>query len=372
MSDNKVFYTPQDIAINSWCETIGGRARAIKGDVYTAFGKITSIYGECEFQDRAGGCIKLRGTIKSASGFDNDLMKCYRALAEWRNLGYKGAPSSPAGFFRNAFRGQKRNAEIISRCYASANSIRSYMQGGWIECAVETPYVYGKVFHYDINRAYQSTITAGLPSRLFPYQKGMDGFCVLAENIKGDNLPNFLRQPRAIITSEDIEVMGISSFDPLIGVSYRDLDINLNNTMYQLSSIEEGLFKRVGQSFWGIFAMREPIEVEYRTGSERKMFNYSQNVVWAQLIIRRVVHEVYRKVEMLGAFSVFVDSILCHEEMPAEFVGEDPGQWKHVDTYPRGIYIENAGAWNPLPFNPRTVERSKWKKHAGTRSFISP
>lgn len=362
---NRVFYTNDDISLKSPARTLGGIAVIRDGDIYRAFDKITTICGRAEFRGNDGSTWSGSASIKSAKGFSSDIDLAYQCLNIWRELGYKGAPTSPASFMREAFRRAKKNGVLNTRCYASANHFRGFLQGGWIESGY-TGFVHSPVYHYDINRAYLSAISdKGLPSRLYPYQKGMSGFVVLAENIKGKNLPKLFGAKRGLLTNEDLENFPIDSFDVISGVSFRDLDVNLNSVLYTLSDLPERAFKLLTQSYWGIFAMRNPVEVTYRRGSTRSLMNYFQNVCWAQIIIRRVMGALYRRAIECDAFSVFVDSMLCTKELDPGYVGSDPGQFKLVDYYERGVYIGNPGLWNPLPFNPRSVDRSCWARHAG-------
>lgn len=361
------YYTNDEIAPGYTCRTLGGSVKINRGDIYRAFGSISSVVGTGVFVGEDGTEREGNIVVKSASGFNGSLDDCYEALSYWKASGKKGAPSSPASFFRHAFMLEKKR-ELSTRVSASSNSMRKHLSGGWIE-AFMSGYNYSRIYHYDINRAYLGAIGKGLPSRTYPYTPKMPGFVVLAKNVKGDDLPGFFQSKNGvIITSEDLDTFPIESFDVVTGVSFRDFDVNLNPTVYNCSELPPRLFKRITQAFWGVFAMRDPVEVEYRNGNSRLMHNYLQNVVWAQLIIRRVAAQVYKAAVGKNPVAVFVDSVLMEEPIAPDLIGEDPGTWKHVDTYDRGIYIVNPGMWHPLPFNPKTLPPVLWKKHMGYSS----
>lgn len=372
-----VYYTTKDIRFGEVpIGQEGGCAKPLRGNLYKAEHRLTSFHGVAEITDPETGEVREeKCTVKSAKGFGDSIELAELALSHWRRLGFRGSPASAASFTREMFIKLKREKVIQSRCKASANNmLRNFFTGGWIESTTRG-YVFDPIYHYDINKAYLYAAKAGLPSRLYPYTPGSNplGFVAVMKVTSPTNkLPNFFRKYEddigMLVTSEEIEEYGIKG-KILWGVQYYDLDVNLEHVISSLESLPHKLWKRCTQSYWGMFASYSGIDIEnFNTGEERKLWNRNQNITWASLIVRRVALEVYKAMRECDGVSCFVDSVLTTKPLPDSKVGDSVGQWKLEGFYDKGILIDAAGVWHPLPFRKKSdiTNKRRWKKHAGT------
>lgn len=372
-----VFYTSRDIRYGEVPVGLDNlRALPISGQLFKTEESVTSFYGNCDIIDAETGESKQdKCVIKSARGFGNSVVLAYDALKEWRELGFRGAPYSCASFTREMFMRHKRAGKIKSRCVASANNmLRPYFTGGWVESTARG-YCFDPIYHYDINSAYMHAASLGLPARLYPYTGNPDsmGYVAVMEiEGKTDHLPNFLSKfdddNGILVTSEDVKRYNLRG-RILWGVEYFDLDVDVLPILEDLSHLPRSIFKRCTQSFWGMFASFSGVDIEdYETGEERKLWNRNQNIVWASLIVRRVAGIVYDAMVDFNGVSCYVDSVLTEKPLSGSMIGSEVGQWKLEGVYEKGILIDAAGVWHPLPFVSKAeiTNKRRWKKHAGT------
>ena len=305
-------------------------------------------------------------TTKSAAGFNNSVVIARECLDYWRSLGFSGAPYSPASFWREVWNREKRRGNLSTKTNASVNNMfRDYLAGGWIETRKKGACI-GRHYQYDINKAYLWAGGLGLPRRFFPYQKGDKNYVVLMEmKTAKEDLPNrFSYYPRTIVTNEDVEYYGITG-KVIHGVSFKDYSLNPNELLFELTDMEEGSFKRLTQSYWGVWAMGKPIRCQSISAgldvkNEWYLKNRLQNIVYASIIINRVVRKVH-SVMKEGGVSCFVDSVITPNELYTtdEIVG-----WKLEHTFDRGVYILAPGVLHEYP-EMRTTKINHWLKHAG-------
>lgn len=373
----KVFYTIDDPAFKS---RLGNDlyAEPINGRVYRANEKVTSFYGDVKLSRGGEEVERLKASIKSASGFGNNLPLAYQALDEWRRRKYGGSPFSCASFVRAQFNRKKAMKEFQSRCNASVNNVlRPHFTGGWQEARCRG-YIYEPVYLYDINSAYMHAASMGLPKSLYPYtgKNNPLGYVVIVEPTKlPRNMPEFFYNQfkykgKILLTSEEQEYYNIDG-RVVGGCQYYNLDVNLLEILYDICELPPQIFKRCTQSFWGMFASGEGVDVETLDNkSQWKLYNRNQNYAWASLILRRVVTQVHELMVKLDGISCFVDSVLTTKKISPELFGDDVGKWKESAYYPKGVYIESPGVYNALPFKTRSHFKLKktWTKHAGTKN----
>lgn len=307
--------------------------------------------------------VTQQAVYKSLRGFQSE-HDAYQCLEHWRRRGWTGSPASPASFFRRQLLRMHKLGHVRFRCVASPNHLlKSHFRGGWIE-AMKLGTCRGRHYHYDLRNAYLWSALQGLPRTLRPYQPGDRNFVAIMDHIEGDNLPNrFERMRRALVTSEDLQVYPMEG-QIIGGVSFDDLDVNLSPVLYELADLPGNAFKSLSQSFWGCFASYRPISVRYYEGGQelrtRYMYNRLQNLTWATLIINRVAARVWQQAQR-GAVLVFIDSVVTPHPVRT---GDQPGDWRHVETFDKGLYVRAPGVFDALPLLRRHDLRS-WYKHCG-------
>jgi hypothetical protein len=318
---------------------------------------------------KAGGLITSvregTSTQKNWSGFGGE-EKAREALACWQSLGWKGAPMSAASFFREMFGQMKRKGQIKSAMNATANHFASKgFYGGWIE-VLQKGSCMGPLFHYDLNSAYLWAGGQGLPLMIRAYNPGDKNFMVLAR-IKSakEYIPKSMRvRELVLLTNEDIEYYGIDA-EIMRGVSWEEARWGPDDVLSELiDHVPFWLFKKMTQSYWGVWAARKPIVAQSFKGGvlqrEWELRNRFQNLIWAQLIISRVTRHVHQEARK-GCRLIYVDSVLLDVEIET---GSRIGDWKPVETFPRGVFIRAPGVWARYPDQARRSV-AYWYKHAG-------
>lgn len=319
-----------------------------------------------------------RAVIKSAKAFGS-VEAAYECLDAWRRLGFRGAPASPAAFFREMLGKMHREGRIKYRCIASVNNLlRRDLAGGWIEAFFRGE-IKRPVYEYDLNRAYFAAQMPGVPGRLRPYVRGDRHFVALCRAVSGDFVPSPMlprHSGRVVVTSEAIERLGLK-VDIIDAVSYDALDVNLMPVYYELIDyLPARMFKRCQQAGWGVFVGGRGIVAERRVWDGKRkgtlrcikrwqVQNRAQNMVWAALIMQRVTCQLAEAVATYGGLSVYIDSVLTTERIPT---GDMPGEWKLEDEMPRGAYIRAPKFYDSLPAKP---DLFAWKKHAGLPAPIA-
>mgnify|MGYP001283799170 CR=1 FL=1 len=311
--------------------------------------------------------VKSDGALfKSATPFGS-VDEAYECLYIWKQLGYKGAPSSPASFFRKTLFQMKNEGKVRFRPRAFANRLAggTYLRAGWQEAA--PGFWRRKVYHYDINKAYYWAGRQGLPIDLKPYQPG-DRPAVVCMDVRGARaeLPRLFDRERLLVTTEDIDLYGLEG-RVIDGVTWSTEDAVLDPVFDRLKKILPPYsYKVCTQSYWGMFAVQKPVVMESYKDDRRvrttKLPMYGQHMPWAVVIVNRIVRKVYRAWIAHRAIRCFVDSVLCLDPMDT---GDKPGQWSLEGEYPKGVYIESPGTWTELP-RPRNY--LEWTKHAGISS----
>ncbi len=339
------------------------------GIIYRAGSRITSLRGRTEYLDTVTGETGVCDTLKSASGFGTN-ERAYEALEAWRRLGFKGAPASSTSFYREMYARLRRRGVIGAATQATANNlVSSAFYGGWIE-VMQPGRVHGPIYHYDVNSAYLWAGGAGLPKTIHPYDPSDPHYMVLAWITKaGEELPGMMERQRrqlkpVLLTSEDVDHYSLE-IDVYRGVSWREQDFKPDYVLEELAGeIPFWLLKRCTQSYWGLWAARKPIVVEKLHGGEVEktwtLKNRFQHLVWAQIIISRIVRLVHSEARR-DARLVYVDSILTGEEVATS---ERIGGWRLEEEFPKGVLIQAPGVWDRWPDAQRR-RVDQWHRHAG-------
>lgn len=297
-------------------------------------------------------------------GFDNK-EQAERALGLWRSKDWTGAPSSPASFFR------RQAGNIYTIQFSYNNLFSGFQLGGWVE-AFQTGFIEKPLTEYDINRAYFSSILRPLPvpSGIRKYKHGDKRFLVVA-SYSGDNsvFPRPLRTRRFLFSHEDLNFipMDYNKLKIIAGVSWEKEDLRILDTFEELSGLDNDIYKRLTQSYWGVFGSSSPLHGRsIKDGKLNKQWklgnNRFKNSVWANLIQKRVMNILASSIGP-GTVRVYMDSILTSDEIP---VGSRPGQFKISSHWPKGIWMRNAGMWTDDPTKPH----DQWERHAGIASEL--
>jgi hypothetical protein len=330
---------------------------------------------------RVGGKVSTIETpdkvIKDARGFGR-VGRAEKCLSVYREQGWSGAPASPSSCFSKILEEAIGDGSVPRPRQALPERLRVDTSGVcylWIEQTVPRGPICSKVFHYDINEAFWSATSKGLPVRFYPYRSGDDRWVGRVE-IKGaaQDLPWWWeKRDTAIITGTDVRYYGLD-VDVLDAVTYEDLSVDLTPLMKRAHDLfGSWVAKRIRQQSWGLFAMREGavqseiIDEDGETQTEWESSNRWRCHPWAIIITRRVMRSVHRAISEGEGVSCFVDSVLARNPLPT---GSAPGTWRHEGTYDRGVYLFTPGVWDTRP---RSTKRPshRWKRHAGIEDSTS-
>lgn len=316
---------------------------------------------------------------KSAKGFQS-IPQAYDTLSWWKEQGWSGAPAGAASCYRKMFSTMRRGGDLPSlQCSASANSlVGDRLRVGWIE-AVAKGVVSGPLYHYDINGAFLWAGLRGLPTRVRPYTPGAKRWAGLVDvRATKRSLPahyeaQINRIRPVLLTHEDVRYYGIRG-DVVQAVQWDEEGFTPAYVLASLQGLPGGVFKRVTQSYWGVHAQRKPLQVRHRKGGKVvkrwSLYNREQNLIWATIIGHRVTRHVHRLMRQ-GGVLCFVDSCLCPVPPGEVDIGARAGQWKLLETFPRGVYIKGPGIWDRLHDHAQRKEkRQLWYKHAGYSAHI--
>ena len=305
--------------------------------------------------------------VKSASSF-RDIDQAYRALDCWRSMGYTGAPSSPASFWREWQREAREAGRLKIRTVASANSVLARgFEPLWIDKAAKGS-VSGSWHHYDLNSAFLWGGIAGpLPTKYRPFQTRDRDFIALCKGWKGrKDLPMFLRRKEVLVTGDCAGLYGLDHVEDrmIAGFAVAERSDQIMNEVTDLiAAVPADIGKRISQSYWGGWAASSFVEaVSLRGGVETsrvELKNRGRNLALATEITRRVQSTCFAAAG--DALAVYVDSLLLPKKLNT---GKRPGQWKHVASFPKGVYIEAPGLYHDLSAAHRTP-RARWYRHSG-------
>ena len=278
---------------------------------------------------------------KSAEDFSNIMGSCEKA-------GLKPPTSFADIFLANYFPPFPRSSTVAP--------FRGQTFGGWQQVFWRGTY-FGKVWHYDINKAYRWAACRGLPDlrTAYPTKDWRESSAIYLCG-PGEDARPYCRGPGfRIITSEERDRFGIMCPEILAGVGFRET-IELTGTFKKIDSRFPYCRDRISRVFWGMWnTMQGPEVCTWKNGQRvREMENPMYNPIWAYLITSRVKMRVAELLPIM--LHCFVDSVLTKELI---LTGDQIGDWRLVDTF-RTAWIQAPGIWG---------SREKTIKHCGlTRS----
>jgi hypothetical protein len=172
----------------------------------------------------------------------------------------------------------------------------------------------------------------------------------------------------SIVTGEDIEYFGLwGSIIQAVTVAKRDNFVP--EIMYQLSDLPPVAFKRLSQAYWGAWCGSTGLRcVHIKNGElvkEWTLPSIGTNLPIAVTLIQQVTRRVHGAM-VNGGILCYIDSVLIPYQLRT---GEDPGEWKHLQSFDKGIYVKAAGCWDSLP-DARTQDVSLWYRHSGWTAAI--
>lgn len=228
-----------------------------------------------------------------------------------------------------------------------SNIFQNTQFGGW-EAVIKRGTHSGKVWHYDLNKAYRWAAECGLPDirtakPIKDFITGLSIYTIVNHPRLEKTIPYWRQYDKtAIVTSEEIARFNLCGLQFINGISFSGLidfkpvfDFIVKNFPY--------CFSRIGHAFWGRWNTPSGAEqVSWGTGQEksRVMMNPVYNPIWTAFVTSRV------KMRLMDYYQhtlhVFVDSILSTEELA---VSDAVGAFKLVGEYPKGVWVRGAGHW---------------------------
>jgi hypothetical protein len=225
--------------------------------------------------------------------------------------------------------------------------------GGWQEVFWRGTY-WGRVYQYDLNKAYRWAACLGLPDMRtsYPTRDWRDPWAIYLVGGKEDERPYCLRgQTGQVITSEERDRFQIMAPDIIQGIGFRKR-VDLAPVFSAIDEKFPFCRDRIGRSFWGAWNTNRGPEVwTWKSGERhREMRNPMYNPVWAYFITSRVKMRLaqYRDV----ALHCFVDSLLTKDALP---VGGLPGDFRLIQDF-QTVFIRAPGVWG---------SRDRLVKHCG-------
>jgi len=285
----------------------------------------------------------------------DDLELFWKIIAECEAADLK-PPTSLSDMWNSCFHERLPLPSVIA-------PFRGASFGGWEQAFMRGEYR-GKVYHYDLNRAYQWAASCGLPDLESSYltqrwyNEANAVYVITDPKISRRFLPYGppvgSRQP-FIVTSEERDACSIPEPDSFIGIGF-DRSINLALVFSEIGRKFPTSEKRISQLFWGMWnTQTAPEQHGFKSGNIRYMKNPFYNPIWSAFVTSRV------KLRMLHwrkyAIQIFVDSIHSKIELPTS---DDIGGFKLVDSSDY-MWIEYPGMWGYGPFA---------LKHSGRRDSI--
>jgi len=355
-----------------WCETLP-RPEDLPGTlrVYSRFGRVVSIvsYENGKVYKRA----KNFGGIEEALG----------ACDAWNSLGFSGNPSSPSGFFREAWLTWGPRQKM--RQVASVPGVR----GGWCETfKLPGPHRSG-LKEYDLNKAYlSSALSEGFPQWVRFTERPTKKTFMLWVKLKSCHLearvepffpeppalPRFLRLKEGrevFITPEQWEIWG--PLDAEILGCFEAVKRSNEAIPYVMEKLEgkipDWTWCKLLSSFWGAWLPTHGLADETWRGGERVSYRRMGsdtrvcNAPWAERIVDNVIVRIFHDIRNRDPVLVHVDNVVSAKG--GYEVSEKVGDWKVKRDLPEGIYLEASGVWHNDPASALVVDRSKWLKHAG-------
>jgi hypothetical protein len=309
---------------------------------------------------------------KDASAFET-LDRAERAATIWKNQGWNGAPSSPARIFARCLEeAVDEGAVPHPRVVRPDESVvdPKDVTWLWIEQMIDPrTHVTDPVYHYDINQAFYSACSGGLPIRFVPYRDGDDRWVGKVEiNGARRELPEPWKVGEtAYLTATDVRYWGVD-VDVIHAVTFEDFSVDLSPVYERIGSTwGPWTAKHARQQSWGCFAQSpgSVVQETYDSGdlsTQTELPDRWSCPEWAVIITRRIMRRVHRAASEGDGISLFVDSVLTRR--PISGVGREAGKWGREGKYENGVYMYAPGLWDTRPVSTPTPT-AQWKKHSG-------
>ena len=214
--------------------------------------------------------------------------------------------------------------------------------GGWQENVVKGV-CRGRIYHYDIRSAYRWAACQGLPDprSVYPVRRPDDSWFVFYGTVK--NPPLYATEKPQLWTREEVEQCRLEIDQFRIGYGYERF-LDLTPAFQQIECRFPYCFKRISRAFWGRWNTRQSVEqVSWVDGKPKitRRANFIFNPVWARVITSRVKLRIQKIMVDAQTVHIFVDSILCYEQVPT---GEAVGDWVLKGEYD-GVRVWGPGIW---------------------------
>jgi hypothetical protein len=212
--------------------------------------------------------------------------------------------------------------------------------GGWQERFFQGCHR-GKVYAYDLNKAYRWAACQGLPDlhKAYFLTRYLDEpYAVYDCELPKGSIPYWPKgRGRGYVTTEELERFKVLPLRTFGGIGFSALEVDFNPIFRQIDRAFPLCNRRISRAFWGLWNSRTgPEQVSWKDGEKiHQMKNPFYNPIWSLYITSRVKLRM-AEVRPL-AFHVQVDAVLTREPLPT---GTEPGEWRQEGEYP-----EYIGAW---------------------------
>lgn len=224
--------------------------------------------------------------------------------------------------------------------------------GGWQEAFWRGTW-WGKVWHYDLRKAYRWAGCQGLPDLETAYETKdwtLPNAIYLCE-LWGDSKPYARRYGKHVVTSEERDQLNITPKRVLCGFAFNKM-VRLAPVFEKVDRLFPQCRDRISKSYWGMWnAISGPEQLTWRTGHRvRQLRNPMFNPVWAAFITSRIKLRIAPLLPI--TLHCFVDSVLTKELI---VTGDQVGDWVLKDHF-RSVWIRAPGIYGT---------RDRTLKHCG-------
>lgn len=220
--------------------------------------------------------------------------------------------------------------------------------GGWQE-AFRRGQAPGRVYQYDLNKAYRWSASCGLPDlrTAYPTRDFTKPYAIYSVRGIPPGVIPYRRVPSDevhMVTSEErdaFKLTDVRSLRILKGFAF-SRSIDLSDTFRNIDTqFSRSIAARISRAFWGLWNTRTaPEQIGWKHGEKiRQMRNPWYNPIWSAFITSRV--KLRLNVFRGRMLHCFVDSVHVQDELPT---GDQPGDWKLVGTFDR-FWCRAPGRW---------------------------
>ncbi len=228
--------------------------------------------------------------------------------------------------------------------------------GGWQEAFWKGTW-WGKVWHYDMRKAYRWAGCQGLPDlrTAVKTDNWKEPNAIYLCELWGQSKPYDQWYGQHVVTSEERDQLKITPKRVLFGLRFERM-VDLRPVFGTIDQLFPQCRDRISQSYWGMWnAKFGPEQVTWRSGHRvRTLRNPMFNPIWSAFITSRVKLRIIPFLPIV--LHCFVDSMLTKEVI---VTGDRIGDWVLKDHF-RSVWIRGPGIWGT---------RDRTIKHCGlTRS----